>query len=100
MPGRTVVTFPAMRQGLTAAFAALSLALAATPASAQEPSAPYDGSNPFNCEIQDVGTGTDFPHPEADPFCVEFDKTNQNVTDFGLVDFLSQEPDRTAQAVA
>ena len=39
------------------------------------PIAPYDGSNPFRCKIQNVGTGIDFPDPDADPFCVEFDKT-------------------------
>ena len=60
---------------------------------------PFDGEIPFNCELQNVGTGTDFPHPEADPFCVEFDKTNQNVTDFGIVDFALQEPTRVAAAV-
>jgi hypothetical protein len=67
--------------------------------SAQQPVGPYDGSNPFRCQLQDVGTGTDFPDPDADPFCVKFDKTNQNVTDFGLVDFLLQEPSRVAGAV-
>ena len=60
---------------------------------------PFDGQIPFNCELQNVGTGTAFPHPEADPFCVEFDKTNQNVTDFGIVDFALQEPTRVAAAV-
>ena len=45
----------------------------------------WDGTNPFNCVEQDVGTGTEFPDPGADPFCVKFDKTNQNVTDFGIV---------------
>jgi hypothetical protein len=59
---------------------------------------PWDGTNPFNCVLQDVGKGTDFPDPDADPFCVEFDKTSQNVTDFGLVDFLSKEPARVAAA--
>jgi hypothetical protein len=74
--------------------------LAAAPANAQvsQPLGPWDGSNPFNCENQDVGTGTAFPHPDADPFCVEFDKTSQNVTDFGIVDFLANEPARTAAA--
>jgi hypothetical protein len=62
------------------------------------PYAPWDGTNPFNCTIQDVGTGTDFPDPGADPFCVEFDKTQQNVTDLGIADFLSKEPARTAAA--
>ena len=76
------------------------VALCAPAAAGAQPSVigPWGGENPFNCELQNVGTGTDYPHPEADPFCVEFDKTNQNVTDFGLVDFLSQEPARTAAA--
>ncbi len=64
------------------------------------PVGPWDGSNPFNCVNQDVGTGTDFPDPGADPFCVEFDKTAQNVTDFGIVDFLSKEPARVAAATS
>jgi hypothetical protein len=75
--------------------------LAAAPAAAQsppQPFAPYDGAIPFNCELQNVGTGTAFPHPEADPFCVEFDKTNQNVSDFGIADFTAQEPARVAAA--
>jgi hypothetical protein len=75
------------------AFALVSTATAATPI------APYDGSNPFRCKTQNVGTGVDFPDPAADPFCVEFDKTQQNVTDFGIVDFLLNEPARVAAAV-
>src|SRR3954452_25006775 len=58
----------------------------------------YDGSIPFECELQQLGTGTDFPHPDADPFCVEYDKTHQNVTELGVVQFLSQEPARFAAA--
>ena len=80
---------------------AVSLFLLATPAAAQSPGtpyAPYDGHNPFNCQLQQVGTGTNFPDPDADPFCVEFDKTNQNVTDLGVLDFASQEPARVAAA--
>jgi hypothetical protein len=68
-------------------------------ASATTPVVPWDGANPFRCENQNVGTGTAFPHPEADPFCVEFDKTQQNITDFGIVDFLAMEPARVAAAV-
>lgn len=67
-----------------------------------EPPSPvggYDGSNPFDCRIQEVGKGTDFPDPDADPFCVEYNKTNQNITDLGIVDFLRNEPARVAQAV-
>src|SRR5581483_7880357 len=56
----------------------------------------WDGSNPFDCVTQNVGFGTNFPDPDADPFCVEFDKRRQNVTELGVVDFLSQEPARVA----
>jgi hypothetical protein len=58
----------------------------------------YDGSIPFECELQQLGTGTDFPHPDADPFCVEYDKRHQNVTELGVVQFLTQEPARFAAA--
>ena len=87
--------------GWVTALVAVSAAVAAAaPASAHVPPpvGPWDGQNPFRCVNQNVGTGTQFPDPNADPFCVEFDKTNQNVTDFGLVDFLSKEPARTAAA--
>ena len=59
----------------------------------------YDGSNPFECTIQNVGVGTSFPRPADDPFCVEYDKTHQNLTQLGLVQFLAQEPVRVAAAV-
>ena len=45
-----------------------------------------------------MGTGTDFPDPEADPFCVEYDKRHQNVSEGGVVEFLSLEPARVAAA--
>lgn len=67
-------------------------------AAAQSQTAPWDGSNPFVCTLQQVGTGTDFPQPGADPFCVEFDKTHQNVDQLGVVDFVSKEPARVAAA--
>ncbi len=82
-----------------AALAALGFATTARAQVTPTVLGPYDGSIPFNCQLQNVGTGTDFPDPDADPFCVEFDKTNQNVTDFGLVEFLLQEPIRVAAAV-
>ena len=44
-------------------------------AAAATPVVPWDGTNPFRCQLQNVGTGADFPDPGADPFCVEFDKT-------------------------
>lgn len=85
--------------GLAAALGAVALLVPAGAAAQSAPFAPYDGSNPFNCELQDVGTGTDFPDPDADPFCVKFDKTSQSVLpDAGLVDFLAQEPFRVAAA--
>jgi hypothetical protein len=58
----------------------------------------YDGSIPFDCVLQQLGTGTDFQYPDADPFCVEYDKRHQNVTELGVVQFLSQEPARFAAA--
>jgi hypothetical protein len=65
---------------------------------AADPVTGYDGSIPFDCALQQLGTGTDFPHPDADPFCVEYDKRHQNVTELGVVQFLSQEPARFAAA--
>jgi hypothetical protein len=78
---------------LCATFVLTSAASAATPV------APYDGQNPFRCKLQQLGQGTDFPDPGADPFCVEYDKTSQNLTELGLVEFLTLEPDRVAAAV-
>ncbi len=84
---------------LAAVAAALgALALPAGAAAQSPPFAPWDGTNPFNCVEQDVGTGTEYPDPEADPFCVKFDKTHQNVTDFGIAEFAAQEPARVAAA--
>ena len=83
----------------TIIFAVVGLVLALATAASAAPIAPYDGSNPFRCKTQNVGTGVDYPDPGADPFCVEFDKTNENVTDFGIVDFLLNEPARVAAAV-
>ena len=95
--------FPAVsNRGAITVVCTLAAALAAAaPAAAQGPSVlgPWDGENPFNCELHYLGTGTDYDgFADDDPLCVEFDKTNQNVTDFGLVDFLSQEPERVAAA--
>ncbi|HEX6117791.1 MAG TPA: hypothetical protein VFY99_11885 [Solirubrobacterales bacterium] len=90
-----------VRRCRLAAGAVAALALLALPASAgaqSPPFAPWDGTNPFNCTEQDVGTGTAYPDPGADPFCVKFDKTNQNVTDFGIAEFAAQEPARVAAA--
>jgi hypothetical protein len=83
---------------LVAIMAVGCLFVAAASATAA-PIAPYDGTNPFKCKTQKLGTGVDYRNEDADPLCVEFDKTNQNVTDFGIVDFLLNEPARVATAV-
>jgi hypothetical protein len=82
----------------TALATLVAMLVAAASVAAQPVVAPWGGKKPFKCEVQDVGTGTDYPRPKADPFCVKFDKTNQNVTDFGLTEFLSKEPARVAAA--
>jgi hypothetical protein len=76
----------------------LGLGGAAAVAAGPQP-APWDGVNPFRCELQNAGTGASVPHPEADPFCIEYDKRHQNIDQLGMVDFLSKEPARTALAV-
>ena len=58
----------------------------------------WNRDNPFACELQQAGFGPTGPHPEVDPYCVEFDKRRQNVAELGVVDFLSQEPFRVAAA--
>jgi hypothetical protein len=75
-------------------FAALLLSSLALAAPTQ-----WDGVNPFRCELQQAGMGATVAHPEADPFCIEFDKRHQNVTELGVVDFLANEPARVAAAV-
>lgn len=60
---------------------------------------PWDGTNPFVCTIQYAGQGTTFPNPQADPFCVDYDKTHQDISQLGLVTFLTKEPARVAAAV-
>lgn len=80
------------------ATAALLLVLASS-AGAQEPVEPFDGVNPFDCVLQQAGTEAVFEDPDADPFCVEYDKRHQNVTELGVVAFLSLEPARVAAAV-
>jgi hypothetical protein len=68
-------------------------------AASVSPPTPWDGVNPFNCVIQNAGTGTKVPDPGADPYCVSFDKTDQNITQLGIVTFLLNEPARTAAVV-
>jgi len=86
--------------GLVAALAAgLALGAAGT-ASAQDGPQPdgWDGTNPFVCELQHAGFNATGAHPEADPYCVDFDKTHQNVDQLGIVEFLSLEPARVSAA--
>jgi hypothetical protein len=59
---------------------------------------PWDGTNPFNCELQQAGFEAQGPNPEVDPYCVEFDKRRQNITQLGIVEFFSKEPARVGVA--
>jgi hypothetical protein len=86
-----------MRRAILAGLAAL-LVTAPAALAQQAPAGPWDGQNPFACTLQQLGTGTDYPDPDADPFCVEFDKTHQSVAEGGMIDFLSKEPARVAAA--
>ncbi len=54
--------------------------------------------SPSSASFKTSAPGPTFPHPEADPFCVEFDKTSQNVTDLGIRRLHRQEPARVAAA--
>ncbi|MEA2348921.1 MAG: hypothetical protein QOG62_2708 [Thermoleophilaceae bacterium] len=80
---------------LVAACVSAPTAVAATPA----PAGPWDGKRPFACKMQDVGSGTGFQDPAAEPFCVKFDKTHQNISQLGIADFVLKEPARVAAAV-
>jgi hypothetical protein len=82
-----------------AGLAFLALLVMAPTAAALDRHTGWDGTNPFTCELQQAGDGATVSDPAADPYCVEYDKTRQNVTELGLVDFLSQEPARLAAAV-
>lgn len=87
-----------VRLGALAALVAVLAALASGAGAAPGETSGYDGSIPFDCVLQQAGTGTEFPDPDADPFCVEYDKRHQNVTQLGVVEFLAQEPARVAAA--
>lgn len=93
-----------MCRAKSTALALVVISLCAAPAAASAdspyppgPFAPWDGGNPFNCTVQDAGTGPPVDNGE-DPFCIEFDKTQQNLTDFGMFEFLANEPARVAAA--
>lgn len=83
----------------TLAVVTAAFLLHALPARALAPPTPWDGTSPFNCVVQDAGLGPTGPDPSADPYCVRFDKSHQNILEGGIVDFLLKEPARTAAAV-
>lgn len=87
-----------MRRLIAVCVAAAGLAVLPGTASAQEGISGWDGKNPFDCTLQQLERGVAFPQPDADPFCVEYEKRNQNVTELGVVQFLSLEPARVAAA--
>jgi RTX calcium-binding nonapeptide repeat (4 copies) len=92
-----------VRLAAIATAASLVCAACAAPAAAQAPApfAPWNGDSPFNCTLQDAGTGPveNVPDPAADPFCVEFDKNSQSLApEFGILEFLLNEPGRVAAA--
>ena len=87
-----------MRSRVAIAVATGALAAFAAPAAAQTGTSGWDGTNPFDCTLQYAGTEAAVPDPGADPYCVEFDKRHQNVTELGVVQFLSLEPARVAAA--
>ncbi len=78
---------------------AIAAALAAAAPAGAHGLMTYDGSNPFDCELQQLGTGVDFPDPDADPLCVQYDKTHQDLAGLGVVSFLANEPARVAAAL-
>src|SRR3954449_888892 len=84
--------------GAVLAAGAVTGALAMPAGSAPAAPAGWDGTNPFHCELQQAGFDPTGPHPEADPYCVDFDKRHQNVSELGIVQFLSLEPARVAAA--
>jgi hypothetical protein len=86
-------------RGLTGVVGLAAL-LVAAPVSAGAAEFPtgWNGENPFVCELQQAGLRPVGPNPAADPYCVEFDKRRQNVSQLGVVEFLSQEPARVAAA--
>ena len=92
-------TLGRMRQGAPLGIAVRSRCVLAVPGAAADtrPPSAWDGVEPVraaSCSTR--ASAPTVPHPDADPFCVEFDKRRQNVTELGVVDFLSKEPARVA----
>ena len=88
-----------MKAALVALLACVCAALAFSAPAAALSIDPYGGQNPFRCETQRLGTGVDFEDARADPLCVQYDKTNQDLVGLGVVDFLINEPARIAVAL-
>lgn len=86
-----------MRRIFLAAGAAC--AVAAPAAVAFAPPTGWDGVNPFACTLHQAGFEASDGATTDDPYCVEFDKRRQNVSELGVVDFLSKEPARVAAAL-
>jgi hypothetical protein len=82
-----------------ASITALVIGCTAATADALAPPSPWDGRKPFRCEVQNAGFEAEAAHSERDPYCVHFNKTRQNLTELGVVEFLSKEPARVAAAV-
>jgi hypothetical protein len=78
--------------------AGLAVLIAAAASAQGQPPTGWDGVNPFRCELQQAGFEPEGPDPGADPYCVEFDKRRQNVSELGIVEFLSLEPARVGAA--
>jgi hypothetical protein len=85
--------------GRVAPITVLVIGCAAANAHALAPPSPWDGRKPFRCEVQNARFEAEGRHPGRDPYCVHFNKTRQNVTGLGIVDFLSKEPARVAAAL-
>ena len=88
-----------MRRTTTAFIATLGAVLLLVPAAHAASVRPTTGASRSGARSKTSAPGWTSRTPDADPFCVEFDKTQQNVTDFGIVDFLLNEPARVAAAV-
>ena len=86
------------RIATTLVLCAAAWSVAATGTAAPGDITGWNGINPFHCDLQQAGFDPVGPAPDADPYCVEFDKRRQNVTELGVVEFLSLEPARVAAA--
>ena len=88
----------AARIAVVALAAVAALNWGAVGARGSDPPTGWDGTNPFSCVLQYAGFEPTGPDPAADPYCVEFDKRRQNVSQLGVAEFMSKEPARVAAA--